>query len=274
MTAPLCEWDGAYILGALSPADRLTYEAHLEQCLDCRESVAELGPLPGLLARVPGPARLDSEDLGADGPSDSPGPGGVDGRDGRDGLPAPVETAGLAAAVTPELLPPPPPPSLLPGLLAQVAAARRKRRLQQVVLAAAAVVVSVLVGVLGVHVATSRTAPASPPAVAFVPVSASGPVVASAAVQPVAWGSRISMSCQLETSSASNRWGGSYSSGAEYVLEVAAAGHVERVASWHALADRPAQITAATSTGAADIDELRIADTSGHVLVRLVPSKT
>jgi len=44
--------DGAYILGALSPAGRAEFERHLAQCPSCRESVASLAVLPGLLGRL------------------------------------------------------------------------------------------------------------------------------------------------------------------------------------------------------------------------------
>ena len=50
-----CEFeydDGAYVLGALSPADRQAFEAHLSGCDRCQRSVRELAGLPGLLARV------------------------------------------------------------------------------------------------------------------------------------------------------------------------------------------------------------------------------
>ena len=30
------EWDAAYVLGALSPSDRRTYERHLAECAACR----------------------------------------------------------------------------------------------------------------------------------------------------------------------------------------------------------------------------------------------
>lgn len=50
--ARFAEWDSAYVLGALSPADRRAYEQHLESCEVCRRSVAELTPIPGLLARL------------------------------------------------------------------------------------------------------------------------------------------------------------------------------------------------------------------------------
>lgn len=48
----LAEWDGAYVLGALTPADRSIFEEHMEQCQLCRDSVSELGPMPGLLAQI------------------------------------------------------------------------------------------------------------------------------------------------------------------------------------------------------------------------------
>jgi hypothetical protein len=50
--ARFAEWDSAYVLGALSPAERREYEEHLESCDLCRRSVAELTPIPGLLARL------------------------------------------------------------------------------------------------------------------------------------------------------------------------------------------------------------------------------
>jgi hypothetical protein len=46
------DWDGAYVLGALAPAERAEYERHLADCYTCQDAVGELAPLPGLLARV------------------------------------------------------------------------------------------------------------------------------------------------------------------------------------------------------------------------------
>ncbi|MFF3568536.1 anti-sigma factor family protein [Nocardia jiangxiensis] len=45
-------WDAPYVLGSLSRAERLRYEAHLDECASCREAVAELSGLPGLLGQV------------------------------------------------------------------------------------------------------------------------------------------------------------------------------------------------------------------------------
>ena len=47
------DWDAAYVLGSLSAADRQEYEEHLAQCPSCRQAVAELAGMPGLLAQVP-----------------------------------------------------------------------------------------------------------------------------------------------------------------------------------------------------------------------------
>lgn len=45
--------DAAYVLGALSPADRYRFEQHLADCARCQESVRSFAGLPGLLSRVP-----------------------------------------------------------------------------------------------------------------------------------------------------------------------------------------------------------------------------
>lgn len=45
-------YDAAYVLGALSPADRREFENHLSVCPACASSVGELAGLPGLMSRV------------------------------------------------------------------------------------------------------------------------------------------------------------------------------------------------------------------------------
>ncbi|MEO6942726.1 MAG: zf-HC2 domain-containing protein [Terrimesophilobacter sp.] len=47
------DWDGAYLLGSLSPSERREYEAHLAECSDCTASISQLAALPGLLSLVP-----------------------------------------------------------------------------------------------------------------------------------------------------------------------------------------------------------------------------
>ncbi|KDA06537.1 transmembrane anti-sigma factor [Microbacterium sp. CH12i] len=66
------DWDAAYVLGSLSPADRALYERHLAQCGVCRAAVAEIAPTLGLLSRVL-PERAQAL-LDTDAPSPGPDP--------------------------------------------------------------------------------------------------------------------------------------------------------------------------------------------------------
>lgn len=52
MNCDFAHHDGAYVLGALSPADRSAFERHLADCAECALAVRELAGLPGLLAKV------------------------------------------------------------------------------------------------------------------------------------------------------------------------------------------------------------------------------
>ena len=56
---PFAMFDGAYVLGALSDAERIAFEAHLAVCDACTASVRELSGLPAMLATVPEPALAD-----------------------------------------------------------------------------------------------------------------------------------------------------------------------------------------------------------------------
>ena len=51
-TDEFAQYDAAYVLGALSPADRREFEDHLQTCPACASSVGELAGLPGLMSRV------------------------------------------------------------------------------------------------------------------------------------------------------------------------------------------------------------------------------
>ena len=51
-------WDGAYVLGSLSPVERREFEAHLDGCETCSRAVRDLAGLPGLLGRI-GPDVLE-----------------------------------------------------------------------------------------------------------------------------------------------------------------------------------------------------------------------
>ena len=52
MSCEFAHLDGAYVLGALSPAERLAFERHRPTCAECARAVEELAGMPGLLGRV------------------------------------------------------------------------------------------------------------------------------------------------------------------------------------------------------------------------------
>jgi hypothetical protein len=60
MSCELAHLDGAYVLGALSPEERLEFERHLRGCPTCSRAVGLLAGLPGLLAQV-SPEVLEAE---------------------------------------------------------------------------------------------------------------------------------------------------------------------------------------------------------------------
>jgi hypothetical protein len=52
MTCDLAHSDAAYVLGALTPEERLVFERHLATCPSCSAAIRDFAGLPGLLAQV------------------------------------------------------------------------------------------------------------------------------------------------------------------------------------------------------------------------------
>jgi anti-sigma factor RsiW len=52
MTHLYATWDAAYVLGALSDAERREFEGHLTTCPTCHRAVGELAGMPGLLGQL------------------------------------------------------------------------------------------------------------------------------------------------------------------------------------------------------------------------------
>ena len=72
MTHQYATWDAAYVLGALSDADRREFEGHLTTCPTCHRAVGELAGMPGLLAQL---TRDDVESIDQFGSLDDGSPG-------------------------------------------------------------------------------------------------------------------------------------------------------------------------------------------------------
>jgi hypothetical protein len=121
---------GAYVLGALSPPERSTYQRHMATCTECRNEVADLAGLPGLLGRLDEPTAVRL--AGSDGPA--------------------------------ALAPPPAPPMLLSEVIGKARTertrTRHRSRWRAGVLAAAAAILAVVAG-LGGSMAMQHASPAA-----------------------------------------------------------------------------------------------------------------
>ena len=155
--------DGAYVLGALSPAERAAYERHLATCSFCREAVADIAVLPGLLGR------LDPDDF--------------------------------ERLLQPDFPPPRPTANRTPDLVtaAQRTRRRERKRIRVRVLstAAAAACLALVIGVGMVFAMGPRNDPTPPPGptVAMNPVSPEIPVSAKINLTGTPGGTKINLVC-------------------------------------------------------------------------------
>jgi hypothetical protein len=152
--------DGAYVLGALSAAERLDFERHLTGCEACTARVRQLAGLPGLLGRV-----------GAEVLEEVPPPG----------VPATLMPA-VAARVRREQ-------RRRTTVAALLAAA---------VAALVVGVGAVWVDAVRDDPAAPSAAPTPGPGTAMEPVGGDVPVRASLTLEDVTWGTRIGLLCTYD----------------------------------------------------------------------------
>ncbi len=214
------DWDGAYVLGALAPAERREYEAHLESCDRCRAAIAELSGLPGLLGR------LDEEratyllnDALLDDDADA-------------GLPTP--------------------PADLVARIRRAEQRRRTRRVRLIVgLAAAAAVAAAIV------IPVSIAAVPHPELTVALHQAQSSPLSAQVALTSVTWGTRIDMHCSYGSGSgwqdpaAEGDW--SYS-----LWVIDEKGDASQVSTWKAGAGSTVRLSAATALPLDDIRTVQV----------------
>jgi hypothetical protein len=153
---PFLTDDAAYVLGALTRADRHAYEQHLRGCATCAAAVREVADLPALLSSV-GPEAFTSSIRCSAGSG--------------------------------------PPATLLPRLLESARREHHLlRRLAAVTtLAMAACLVAIIIAVAAVH-SHSPGQPASPKATVMTHVVAA-PIDALARLTSNVWGTRIQLRC-------------------------------------------------------------------------------
>ena len=223
------EWDAAYVLGALTPADRRAYEDHLASCPICSAQIGELAGMPGLLGT------LSAE-----------------------------EATGLLEAESPQA--PDLVSSLLHRVKRR--RRMRRWSLAGALVAAAAVAAAVALvvpSIVSEPPAASFATSLQPPAAAS---SSKSPLTASVTLTAKKWGTSIGMVCDWKADSSwspdaggTSRW--------EYALwAIARDGTSDRVATWYAGPGDVVHASGATSIQADDIDriELRATDTGAVLL--------
>ena len=255
MNAPpdkFAQWDAAYVLGALSPADRREYEEHLASCPACQAAVSELAGIPGLLGQVsPADAAMLSM--------------AVDNKAGHDETATPTATEAElmeATATETELIETGPPSSLLPKMIKMARTRRRKMLAAVAGIAAAAVLV---IGGVAVGTGLIPLRPDSPQRVAFSQVVPSS-ITAVADVIPGSDGTQINVECVYAEVN-DPRPGGGHNEYSIFVVD--RSGHIEEIKEWPATPNklmRPSGMTPLRLSQIADL-EIRQSDTN-EVLLR------
>ena len=221
---------GAYVLGALAPAERLDFERHLPGCVECSRAVQELAGLTGLLARV-SPDVLESP------PVDEPAPETL--------LPALVREVRRARRRR-------------PWVAAGFAAA------------AALVITVGTLGVTGYfepdHTTASPGSTATELSRPMVPLDQE-PISADLAMTGVPWGTRLDLTCSY--TSDDDDWGWPADSTYALFVRTRE-GQVEQVATWRGLPGKTMRLTAATATRRDDIASVEVRAADGTLVLKLV----
>jgi hypothetical protein len=218
--AHYADWDAAYVLGSLSPAERRQFETHLEGCERCQSSVAELSGLPGLLARLDADRAFELLEQ-------------VDG--------APTgETSAIA----------PVPADLVARIQARDARHRSARRTRLLLGIAAAAVIAAAVAI-PISIAS---APHPTVSTALSQV-VSSPLSAQVELTSVGWGTKVEMSCRYRDIDSgappATRW--------DYSLWVVQkSGAASELSSWSAANNSTVNLSAGTSVPVADIAAVQV----------------
>jgi hypothetical protein len=241
-------WDGAYLLGALSAADRRAYEEHLRTCDACSAAVSELAGLPGLLGHV---SEADAFALLE-----------VDQAEGQA-----VQRGQLTSIREPE---PAGAEDGNPGILAALLRAARRRRIRTRWWAAGSLAAAAVIVVLTAIVLSTVLSPiqaTAPEAGTSVVMTQVEPSALSADLKLVAepWGTKIESRCSYAV------WEGQEpgSTWAYAMVVTDRSGKETQISTWRADAGSTVEPTATTSVPVAEIASVDIRSAkSGTVLLR------
>ena len=253
MTDPFAIFDGAYVLGALSTADRQSFDAHLELCDGCLQRVAALRDVPSLLAIAP---------PGAFSTGSSTAPAGLTVADSSPptstvtSQPNPAPSSGLTEQ-------PPVPADLLPTVLTRIRRRRRRRSISRAVAGLAAACILALAGAAAIGLANRH--PSGPQVTAQVNARSSATVTnafLTAAVSVTTRGTsdEVHLSC---TYKARRVIVGNY-----IAVAKDATGRTEMVASWPAIPGQTAVADTPTTFKSGTITSVSILNAHGQTLVQ------
>ena len=236
-------WDGPYVLGSLSPADRLAFEAHLGGCDACMCRVAELRRAVSLLDLAPRDAWASRE----------PSP---------DEVPTQTGFADLvddAVAVRPHRHDEPDlPADLLPSLLMHV---RRDRpalwRRRGTLLGVAAACVVALAVTFSVAL-TRHSSTVGPAPVASI---ANATLSATLSIDSHDSWDQVKLSCTYNSPT--------FIAGNYTAVAKDSAGRTEVVGSWPTIPGQTATISTPTTFHTGKITSVSILDASGRILAQL-----
>ena len=231
MNCPFTKDAAAYVLGSLSPAERLDFERQLPGCEECTRAVRELAGIPGLLGRV-------EADVLEPPPVDRPVPDTL--------LPA------LSREV-------------------RNARRRRAAVVAAAAAAAVAVLVPVSVSLLGDDngarpevAAPTSTGPTVKPHDMY-PIG-QVPVQASLTMESVTWGTRLGLTCRYDRDST----GQNLPPEMHYTVVVRTRdGYTEEVGSWRSVSGKTMEIMTATSTPRDNIYAVQVRAPNGRPVLEI-----
>jgi hypothetical protein len=231
MSCPYAQDPAAYVIGSLSPAERLEFEEHLGECDDCTRAIRELAGLPGLLGRVE-PSVLEHPEV------DRPVPDTL--------LPT------LSREV-------------------RIARRRRTLIAAGAAVAVVAVLVPVLASQLGTPDRQQPGNPddsSDSPSLVSEPMRPVGdvPLKASVSMESVTWGTRLGLTSTYDRWAMGRRLPPSM----DYTLCVRTwDGRTEEVGSWRSVDGMTMEVSGATSATRDDISSVQVRAPDGRVVLRL-----
>jgi len=223
--------DGAYVLGALSPAERAAYERHLATCSFCREAVADIAVLPGLLGRL--------------------------------------NPADFAKLLDPTLFADErPPPNRTPDLVRSAQSTRRrerkKLRVRILSTSLAGAVVALVIGVgamFWMSGDTPRSQPVAGRTVAMTAVSADVPVSAKVHLTALAGATKVDLVCDYDKPDADMK---SYTI---WLKAYGRDGETDTMGSWVASPSKDFKMTGVTHFAGAGLSRLALVGSDGKTLL-------